>query len=116
MKPKQVLYQLKNPADIELLERCKKTIQEIIPEAQVVLYGSRARGEASPASDYDILVLVNSPVSWQLERDIIERLYDLELESGQILNTQVYSLETWNSPIYSVMPFRKNVEKDSILI
>lgn len=116
MQPRQILYRLKNSADVKLLERCKKIIQEIIPESQVILYGSRARGEASPTSDYDILILTNTPITWRTERNIIERLYDLELETGQILNTQLYSLKTWNSPIYNVMPFRKNVEKDGILI
>ena len=35
-----------NTADIELLRRCKKAITDIAANADVVLYGSRARGHA----------------------------------------------------------------------
>ena len=32
-------------ADVELLQRCKKAIRQAVPDADVVLYGSRARGD-----------------------------------------------------------------------
>ena len=46
-------------ADIELLKHCKKAIRQVVPDADVILYGSRARGDATEYSDYDILVLTN---------------------------------------------------------
>lgn len=52
----------------------------------IVLYGSAARGEASPDSDVDILVLLSGPVV--LGRDlqtIIDALYPLQLELGRVL-------------------------------
>jgi len=33
-----------------------------LPEAQVLLFGSHARGQAAPDSDYDILIVVNRPL------------------------------------------------------
>ena len=47
-------------ADRELLKQCKQAIQSVESQAEVILYGSRARGEAGEDSDYDILV---SPIS-----------------------------------------------------
>jgi len=38
-----------------LLLRCRESIHKISPEAKVILYGSRARGDAVPESDYDLL-------------------------------------------------------------
>ena len=42
----------------ELLERVKQTIHEIEPDADIILYGSRARGDAHPESDWDFLILL----------------------------------------------------------
>ena len=52
----------------------------------VVLYGSEARGETTPDSDVDILVLLAGPVALGQElRTIIEALYPLQLEMDRVL-------------------------------
>lgn len=110
------LMSSKASLDSELLLRCKKLIGAIIPDAQVILYGSRARGKARKDSDYDLLILVNGPVDWKLERTIADKLYDLELETGTLLSAQVIPLSTWNSPVYQAQPFRQNVMREGISI
>ncbi|GAG58037.1 unnamed protein product, partial [marine sediment metagenome] len=43
----------------------RKNIHETDPNAHVILYGSRARGEEKPDSDWDILVLTDYTVNLQ---------------------------------------------------
>ena len=41
----------------ETLYTIKSTVQAFLPDAQVLLFGSRARGNDTKYSDYDILVI-----------------------------------------------------------
>jgi uncharacterized protein len=43
-----------------VLNRIKTIVKQIDPKADVILYGSRARGDERPDSDWDLLILVNS--------------------------------------------------------
>jgi hypothetical protein len=40
-------------ADKALLGRCRQAIRRVVPDADIILYGSRARGDAGEYSDYD---------------------------------------------------------------
>lgn len=44
----------------------KEVINSYLPDAELIMFGSRARGEESPSSDYDLLVIARDPISeWQ---------------------------------------------------
>jgi len=102
--------------DVELLQRCKRAIREVVPDADVILYGSRARGDAGEHSDYDILIIVNGPVDMALKEKILDNVYPLELESGAVLTLIVYNKQQWDSPLYRAMPLHKNVDKEGVLL
>jgi predicted nucleotidyltransferase len=99
-----------------LLEHCRDAVRELLPGAEVILYGSRARGDAGPESDYDLLVLVDGPVDWRLEDQIRQCLYDLELETGAVVTINAYNRSDWRSPLYRAMPFTQNVEREGIVL
>jgi len=103
-------------ADIKLLRQCKRAITKVAANADVILYGSRARGDADKYADYDILVIVNGPVDMALKEKILANIYPLELESGEMLTLIVYSSQQWDSALYRAMPLHKNVEREGVLL
>ena len=97
-------------------ERIKKTIHSKDSKAVAYLFGSRARGNNRPDSDWDILILVDATrVTNEIEDMFRDDLYDIELESGQIISTFIYPKDYWkNTLIYS--PLYKNVNREGILL
>ena len=64
----------------ELLKQVKTAVLTLAPNAEITLYGSRARGTARTDSDWDFLILLPASQDKTLENQIKDRLYDVELE------------------------------------
>ena len=90
-------------------------INAIDPKAEVILYGSRARGDERPDSDWDILVLTDYSIDMVIERKFRDKLYDLELEIGEPLSIFVYSKSDWQTK-QRITPFYENVTQEGVRI
>jgi predicted nucleotidyltransferase len=76
----------------EVLEQMVQAIvREVAPE-EIWLFGSRARGEAGPDSDVDLLVIESEPFGPERSRwQEVTRLYDVAGRLGVPTDILVYS-------------------------
>ena len=81
----------------------------------VRLFGSEARGEATPESDIDVLVVVQ-PESDRvaLEDRVIDIAFDVNLAFSVYLSPRVVTPGILNHPVWRETPFIKNVVSESI--
>ena len=98
----------------QLQDRIKSTIHDRDPKAVSYLFGSRARGDFRHDSDWDIIILVDSgQVTNEIEDKFRDGLYDIELDSGQIISIFIYSKDFWkNTLAYS--PLYRKVHEEGI--
>lgn len=54
----------------------------MLPGAQVLLFGSHARGEATAESDYDILVITDEPLEGKAKLTLRTQIRKLLLDRG----------------------------------
>lgn len=84
-------------------------------EGEVWLYGSRARGDYNSDSDWDILLIVDTPISF---RDAYNRYAYPFVELGWNYNQSVipviYTKQEWEKSVNSM--FYNNVIKDRVRI
>lgn len=101
--------------DTHIATRIRTEIKRIDPKAKIILFGSRARGDAKHDSDWDILILIKDTVTTEIERAFRYKLFDLELETGEVFSTFVYNTDTWNKK-HKVTPFYKSIKQEGILL
>jgi len=97
------------------LQEIKEAVHRITPDAEVVFFGSRARGEVASESDWDILILADN-VTYELKDEISGTLYDIELEREIIINPLILDRWEWTSGLFSHHPIHRNVEREGVLI
>ena len=100
----------------ELKTPVKETVLTLEPGAQVYLYGSRARGDAHKDSDWDFLVLLPGAPSWRVVQRVRHRLYDVELETGEIISTIVEGRDAWSKPPLSDTPLHNAIDREGVAV
>lgn len=100
----------------EALKELKKRLLQKFPDAEIVLYGSKARGDYEEFSDIDLLILVNLEVTRRLKEEITEIIYDIGLKYDVVFATIVEDRNFWASPLACAMPLHWNIDKEGVYV
>ncbi|MCL2511406.1 MAG: nucleotidyltransferase domain-containing protein [Bacteroidales bacterium] len=98
----------------QILENIRTLKRQLLPNEKVILFGSQARGDARPDSDWDLLVLLDKEGKVTTEEDTMYGypFDELGWKFGIAVNTLLYSTEDWKKR--KITPFYKNVEREGI--
>ena len=84
-----------NDTDKSILEKFRSLLVERIRVHKIILFGSRARGDAQVDSDMDLLVILQDPPTEEIEDYILDCAWKAGIDHSVILVPVVYSREEW---------------------
>ena len=96
------------------MTEAKAAILGVEPRAEVILFGSRARGEAHEESDFDLLIVTPQQVSGARRQAFYGPVYELDLEYGVCLSMHFVSRDRWSAR--GSYPFLSTVEEEGIAV
>ena len=114
---------MKTIDDLSLSDNEKKAIREAtrmlkerFPVTDVILFGSKARGDSSEDSDIDLLLLTKEPLHWKERHAIVEALFDVEMKHDVVISIVVNTVHDWREGICTVLPLREEINKEGVAI
>ena len=97
--------------DKKTVATLKTIITREVPDAELMLFGNRAKGAYDAHSDWDILILTTTNYPKTLKWELQEKLFNVTLQQGTRVNILLAQKAKWyTEPEYEIL--RKRIEKD----
>ena len=100
-----------------MLDQFKDKLKQILGDqfVELMLFGSKARGDDRPDSDIDVLVIVTTD-DWRIRDKVYEIATDILLQADVCISPKVLSKNKFNQISKEGTSFIHNVSKDAITI
>ena len=103
------------PNERAAIEAAAAVLREKLPVTQVILFGSKARGDDDQDSDIDLLLLTTRPLTWDEQKLVILLLSPVQREYDVFFGTLEIAEDEWYHGVYQVLPLRTEVERDGVV-
>lgn len=99
----------------QIIEAIANKARSIVPSnAELILFGSRARGDAHEGSDWDILILLDKDrISHDDYDNFSYPFRELGWDLGQYINVVLFTKKGWQNDVAS--PFHENITEEGKL-
>lgn len=92
----------------------KQAVLSVDNNADVLLFGSRARGDFNEESDWDILILTNEEVNDEFRSKLYEAMLTVELKYEVNVSTIIRTRVVWNHSLHTDLYI--NIHQDGIVL
>lgn len=96
------------------IKAAAEVLRSQLPVADIVLFGSKARGDSDPDSDIDLLVLTERRLDRQEEQAMGRSLFDIGLRFDVVFGPLTVDAREWQEGMHSVLPIHAEVEREGV--
>ena len=84
-----------NTVERAILEKFKTLLSSRLKGYKLILFGSRARGDADPASDMDVVVILENTVNDEDREFVSDCAWEAGFQHGIVLVPVVFTRREW---------------------
>ena len=99
--------------DSQVFKEFASRIREILPGSRILAYGSRARGDATPDSDFDICVVFPDAAT-DARKQIQEIAWEVGFDHELLIMALSYSETEFNQSVRVASSLMRNIRKEGI--
>lgn len=100
--------------EMAAVEEATRILKERFPVKEVILFGSKARGDSDPESDIDLLLLTTAPIDWKERHQIVDALFEVEMKHDVVISIIVNTVDDWNHGICTVLPIHDTISREGV--
>jgi predicted nucleotidyltransferase len=105
-----------NALESAILTRFKELLLRRIKLHRLTLFGSRARGDADPSSDLDVLVVLEGSTNREVRDFVSDCAWEAGFDHGIVVVPVVFSREEWENGPESHSLLAQAVEAEGVSI
>ncbi|TET26472.1 MAG: nucleotidyltransferase domain-containing protein [Candidatus Aminicenantes bacterium] len=99
--------------DRSILDQFTSRVRERFPDARIWAFGSRARGNATWESDFDICIVLNQ-VNQETDRWIRDIAWEVGFENERVITTVVFDFDQFENGPMSESTLVANVLQEGV--
>lgn len=103
-----------SPGDRSAIEEAARVIRHLTSVEQILVFGSKARGDDDEESDIDLLVLTSRSLTRAERHAIVDSLFPLQLAYSVVLSPIFVAIDDWRSGPMSVLPIRAEIDDHGV--
>ena len=100
----------------DAIEAASRILKERFAVESVILFGSKARGDADAHSDIDLLVISSKGLHWKDEKAIVDALFDIGMEHDVIFSPLFASAEEWRNGLFKSFPIYDEIAREGAVV
>ena len=97
-----------------VFSKIKSAVRKVDKDALIFLFGSRARGDNRPDSDWDFLILTSLSKNKQNIKILKEKIFEAELDLEEPISTIIHNKNDWEK--FEITPLYKFIREEGVLI